>query len=81
MFRIKLGLLIVFGVALLGHAVSLQAQGTAATISGTVTDPSGAQIPGATVTITNVETKHSTSRTGFSLATRTSVPPVRCSAS
>ena len=33
--------------------LSLQAQGTSATVSGTVTDPTGAKIPAATVTFTN----------------------------
>ena len=36
--------------------VSLQAQGTSATVSGVVTDPTGAKIPAATVTFTNAAT-------------------------
>lgn len=34
----------------------LQAQGTAATVSGFITDASGAKIPSASVTFTNVAT-------------------------
>jgi hypothetical protein len=41
---------------LLAFAGTLQAQVTAGAISGTVTDPTGAAIPGATVTVTNQDT-------------------------
>ncbi len=41
---------------LLCVSASLHAQGTAATVSGVVTDSSGAQLPGATVTFTNIGT-------------------------
>ncbi len=39
--------------ATLVAGVSLSAQSTAGNLSGTVTDPSGAAVPGATVTIAN----------------------------
>jgi len=39
-------------------------QGTSASLTGTVTDPSGGAIPGAAVTITNIDT-------GFKVATKT----------
>ncbi len=42
--------------AILLTAQPLHAQGTAATVSGFVTDSSGANLPGATVTYTNVST-------------------------
>ena len=44
--------------ALLAFAVKLQAQFTDGDIAGTVTDPSGAAIIGATVTITSLQTGH-----------------------
>src|ERR1035437_6194430 len=37
--------------------LGLSAQGTTGAITGTVTDPSGAVVPGATVTIRQVDTK------------------------
>ncbi|HEY2931327.1 MAG TPA: TonB-dependent receptor [Acidobacteriota bacterium] len=43
-------------LALLGCAAALNAQVTTGTILGTVADPSGAVIPGASVTATHVET-------------------------
>ena len=49
--RIEVGFLMILGCAGL-----LYAQGTMGTISGTVSDPTGAVIPGATVTVRNVET-------------------------
>ena len=48
--------LLVFG--LLTFAVSMHAQFTDGDIAGTVTDPSGATIIGATVTITSLQTAH-----------------------
>ena len=44
--------------ALLAFAVNLHAQFTDGDIAGTVTDPSGATIIGATVTITSLQTAH-----------------------
>ena len=44
--------------ALLAFAADLQAQFTDGDIAGTVTDPSGATIIGATVTITSLQTAH-----------------------
>ena len=46
---------LVLGV-LLGGALQANAQLTAGTVMGTVTDPSGAAVPGATITIKNVAT-------------------------
>ena len=48
--------LLIFG--LLTFAVSIHAQFTDGDIAGTVTDPSGATIIGATVTITSLQTAH-----------------------
>jgi hypothetical protein len=51
--------LLLAGFLLLATAfmpVSLQAQGTSATVSGVVTDSTGAKIPAATVTFTNAST-------------------------
>jgi Carboxypeptidase regulatory-like domain/TonB-dependent Receptor Plug Domain len=45
--------LIAFSISVLGHATLAQSGGNSSNISGTVTDPSGAVIPGATVTIHN----------------------------
>src|SRR5271170_4436580 len=50
--RIFLGLVVMLAVCL----VPLGAQTTAGSIVGTVTDPSGAIVAGATVTITNIGT-------------------------
>jgi hypothetical protein len=44
--------------ALLAFAADLQAQFTDGDIAGTITDPSGAAIAGATVTITSLQTRH-----------------------
>ena len=57
--RISLVRLLVGGLSLLAlmlFPMSLLAQGTAATVSGFVTDPTGAKIPTATVTFTNAAT-------------------------
>ena len=69
MFKSKLGVLLLFGLTSLGLPISLHAQGTAASVSGAVTDPSGAQVAGATVTFTNVQTNvaHSTTTNGTGL--------------
>ena len=48
--------LFLFGIAVAGASASAQVAGTAGTITGTVTDTSGAVIPGATVTLHNVVT-------------------------
>jgi Carboxypeptidase regulatory-like domain len=48
--------LICIGVAFSGNISRLAAQGTTATILGTVTDTSGAVVPGATIKSTNVGT-------------------------
>jgi Carboxypeptidase regulatory-like domain len=50
-FRSK-KLAIIIGILIAGSAVSLHAQ-ELGSISGTVTDPSGAAIPGVTITVTN----------------------------
>ena len=46
----------IFLVALIGAHLALSAQGTSATVSGVVTDPTGAKIPAANVTFTNTST-------------------------
>ena len=51
--RLLLMLVLLAGVLLVGES---RGQGTAATVSGFITDASGAKIPGATVTYTNVAT-------------------------
>lgn len=52
---------------MLGFGTMLDAQSVAGRLSGTVTDPSGAMLPGATVTITNRATgNHVTTRAGAS---------------
>ena len=53
--RVAVGTTIVSGV-LVGTVISLHAQVAGATLSGKVTDPSGALIPSAQVMITNVRT-------------------------
>ena len=60
MVRINVSLLVVF-VLLLSAAA--QAQVTTATFYGIVTDPTGAVIPGATVTLTNAGTEAQTTHT------------------
>jgi len=67
----------------LGHfALPLAAQETTGTIAGTVTDPSGAVIPGVTVTVTNKDTgvalKATTNSAGIYLVRE--LPPGRYSA-
>jgi hypothetical protein len=52
-FMLRIPLLLLIGAALL--SASAYSQGKAS-IVGTVTDPSGAVIPGAKITITNTET-------------------------
>lgn len=47
---------IFFIFCLLAAANSIYAQGTTGQISGTVTDPNGAVVPGATVSVTNADT-------------------------
>jgi hypothetical protein len=49
-------LLMVILVGLLGSGVLIYGQGTSASLTGYVTDPTGAAVPGATVTVTNVDT-------------------------
>ena len=49
----RISLLLVLGLVLLGTAAYSQ---ETASIVGTVTDPTGAAVPGAKVTITNTET-------------------------
>ena len=48
-----LGVLLVLGAC----AFNIKAQAVYGSISGTVTDPSGAVVPGATVTITDIDRK------------------------
>ena len=43
-------------VAMLGLSLAVSAQSSRGTVSGTVTDPTGAVISGATVTLTNIAT-------------------------
>src|SRR5205809_8046827 len=45
-----------FFLVLVLHAPRVAAQGLFGTISGVVTDPSGAVVPGATVKVTNIDT-------------------------
>ncbi len=49
-------LLLVILVGLLGSAVLVYGQGTSASLTGYVTDPTGAAVTGATVTVTNLDT-------------------------
>ncbi|MGD0829392.1 MAG: carboxypeptidase-like regulatory domain-containing protein [Terracidiphilus sp.] len=51
-------------VALLGSGLAVYGQGTSASLTGYVTDPIGAAVPGAKVTITNIDTD-------FTLAVKT----------
>jgi outer membrane receptor protein involved in Fe transport len=59
MLRLKGG--IVFFLALLMSSAFVAAQTITASVNGTVTDPGGAVVPGAKITITNVATNVSTS--------------------
>jgi hypothetical protein len=54
----------VFAIALLFCAGRAQAQANSGTLRGTVTDPSGAAVVGATVTVTSSSGKASTATTG-----------------
>jgi hypothetical protein len=47
---------LVLFVALAGLGLLAYGQGTSASLTGTVTDPSGAAVAGATVTVTNIDT-------------------------
>jgi len=49
-------LLLVILVGLVGSGLLVYAQGTSGSLTGLITDPSGAAIPGATVTLTNIDT-------------------------
>ncbi len=69
--RLTCRTLMVLGLSLLFCASSLWAQSNRATITGTVTDPSGAVIAGATVTATNTATGLSTKTTSSSSGTYT----------
>jgi hypothetical protein len=56
--RLALPLLLLLAVAAAGHAdAAAQSLGTAGTVTGVVTDPNGAVVPNATVTITNPVTR------------------------
>jgi uncharacterized surface anchored protein len=62
------------GVLALGLATAVSAQETTGSISGTITDPTGALIKGAKVTLTNtdrgdVERRLTTNSAGFYTAT------------
>src|SRR5215472_17413457 len=59
---IKLGLLVLLMIVFLSGTLVWGQLGTS-TIRGTITDPSGAAVPGATVTITNLQTNLSRTRT------------------
>jgi hypothetical protein len=63
--------LIIATISLLSAAHTACAQGTTGSITGTVTDSSGAIIPGATVTVTNVATNLSRTVTTSGIGTYT----------
>src|SRR5262245_49787423 len=66
-----------FGLILLASASLLSGQTGSGTIQGTVTDPSGAVVPGAAVTATNIATGVQTARTttGAGLYVLSPLPP------
>ncbi|MGA2351146.1 MAG: carboxypeptidase regulatory-like domain-containing protein [Terracidiphilus sp.] len=49
-------LLLVIVAGLIGSGILAHGQGTSASLTGQVTDPSGAAVAGATVTVTNIDT-------------------------
>ena len=51
-------LLFVIVVGLITSVVFVQGQGTTGSLTGQITDPSGAAIAGATVTLTNIDTNY-----------------------
>jgi hypothetical protein len=51
-------LLLVILVSLSGFGIAAHGQGTNGTLSGQITDPSAAAIPGATITLINVDTNY-----------------------
>src|SRR5713226_3361023 len=53
---LAIGVVAVLGMVLLLGSVAALAQSSKGTVTGTVTDPTGGVIPGATVTLTNKET-------------------------
>src|SRR5580658_1350116 len=63
MLRTSLLLLVGIGMLIAFSAQSLAQSVTAGDVTGIVTDPSGAAIPGATVTLTNVSTNTSQTQT------------------
>src|SRR3990172_3790282 len=75
--RVLLGL---FLLAVVGFSVpTLYAQTMAGTIQGTVTDATGAVVPGASITATNLETglQRSTTSSGAGLYSMPNLPPGR----
>ncbi len=57
LMRVRPRYLVLLGLAALILAAPLAAQEARGTIQGTVTDPQGAVVPGATVVVTNTETR------------------------